>query len=323
MAENKESKSGYDVGFFYYDWALSRYRWMDGNCFTKVSGFEPVKNMACSSSEVKAQEMVKDDPQSSGSQDNQSLERKEPIGAEMKKPLQDKDVNQLPPRSRISFRRHSQEDLHTQVIISRKGATVVKSQSLCSLQPQNEAQEIERGHGTMINVLQTRLLRLRAAQTLWHKDTNALIEYLLRLKDDSVVVDIMPFLTSRVREVSPEGHALSMGACLEMLPALERLLTSKFEDYIIAGLNMIREMIKRWWMQLKAATNKGIEPEWQRCSRSVSGLYMAIVSLSTIIVKLSKRKGRVGEKALMKAGRGIYDCGDVSVTTARSVRSKN
>lgn len=40
-------------------------------------------------------------------------------------------------------------------------------------------------------------------------------------------------------------------------------------SYIIAGLNMIREMIKRWWMQLKAATNKGIEPEWQRCSRYV------------------------------------------------------
>jgi len=29
--------------------------------------------------------------------------RKEPIGAEMKKPLQDKDVNQLPPRSRVIF----------------------------------------------------------------------------------------------------------------------------------------------------------------------------------------------------------------------------
>ena len=55
MAENKESKTGCDVGFFYYDWALSRYRWMDGNCFSKVSGFGPVKKMACSSSEVKAQ----------------------------------------------------------------------------------------------------------------------------------------------------------------------------------------------------------------------------------------------------------------------------
>ena len=55
MAETKESKGGCDVGFFYYDWALSRYRWMDGNCFSKVSGFGPVKKMACSSSEVKAQ----------------------------------------------------------------------------------------------------------------------------------------------------------------------------------------------------------------------------------------------------------------------------
>lgn len=55
MAENKDGKGGLDVGFFYYDWALSRYRWMDGNCFTKVSGFGPVKKMACSSPEVKAQ----------------------------------------------------------------------------------------------------------------------------------------------------------------------------------------------------------------------------------------------------------------------------
>ena len=40
----------------------------------------------------------------------------------------------------------------------------------------------------------------------------------------------MLFANYRVREVSPEGQALSMGACLEMLPALERLLTSKFEE---------------------------------------------------------------------------------------------
>lgn len=40
-----------------------------------------------------------------------------------------------------------------------------------------------------------------------------------------------------------------------------------FYSYVIAGLDMIREMVKRWWMQLKAATSKGVEPEWQRCSR--------------------------------------------------------
>lgn len=55
MAERKDSKGGCDVGFFYYDWALSRYRWMDGNCFSKVSGAKPAKKMVRSSSEVKVQ----------------------------------------------------------------------------------------------------------------------------------------------------------------------------------------------------------------------------------------------------------------------------
>ncbi|XP_058965950.1 uncharacterized protein [Pocillopora verrucosa] len=255
MAVRNNRKNDRELRFFRYDWAISRYRWIDENCRNTVSGFGTVENLNLvhSSSDVK-----------------------------------------------ISFRKHiSQEDLKTHVITTKKEKIVTKSQSLCSLQPENEAQEIAKGHGTMISVLQSRLLRLKAAQTLWHKDTNALIEYLLRLKDDAVLVDIMPFLTCRVRDVSPEGQALSMGACLEILPALERLLTSKFEDYIIAGLDMIREMVKRWWMQLKAATSKGVEPEWQRCSRSVSGMYMAIVSLSAIIVKVSKRKGPVGEKALV------------------------
>lgn len=52
MAEKKESK-GCEVGCFYYDWDLSRYRWMDDNCFSKVSGLGPVKKVVRASSEVK------------------------------------------------------------------------------------------------------------------------------------------------------------------------------------------------------------------------------------------------------------------------------
>ncbi|XP_068682190.1 KATNB1-like protein 1 [Montipora foliosa] len=295
MAERSGKGGGGQVGFFYYDWAQSRYKWTGDN---RLSHFEVKKVTSCSS---EVEESMKDDPSTSGTVKNEAMLGKEAIVRNVELSLQDKNVNQILQCNKLSFRRHSQEDLHSKVMhfLPKRGVKVVKSQSLCSLQPQHEAQEISKGHATMITVLQTRLLRLRAAQTLWHKDTNALIEYLLRMKDDSILVDVMPFLTSRVREVSPDGQALSMGACLEMLPALERLLTSKFEDYVIAGLNMIREMIKRWWMQLKIATKKGVEPEWQRCSRSVSGLYMAIVSLSAIIVKLSKRRGRVGEKAIV------------------------
>ncbi|XP_029195388.2 KATNB1-like protein 1 [Acropora muricata] len=295
MAERNGEGGGEQIGFFYYDWAQSQYKWTDDN---HLKNFR-VRKVVRSSSEVK--DAVSDCSPMPGFHNGGNIDGEASFVHNVKLPLQDKDVNQLSRCKKFSFRRHSQENLHSQVInfVPKKGSKVVKSQSLCSLQPQHEAQEISKGHATMITVLQTRLLRLRAAQTLWHKDTNALIEYLLRMKDDSVLVDVMPFLTSRVREVSPDGQALSMGACLEMLPALERLLTSKFEDYVIAGLNMIREMIKRWWMQLKVATKKGVEPECQRCSRSVSGLYMAIVSLSAVIVKLSKRRGRVREKAVV------------------------
>ncbi|XP_029195389.2 KATNB1-like protein 1 isoform X3 [Acropora millepora] len=252
MAERNGEGGGEQIGFFYYDWAQSQYKWTDDN---HLKNFR-VRKVVRSSSEVK--DAVSDCSPMPGFHNGGNIDGEASFVHNVKLPLQDKDVNQL-----------------------------------------SRCKKISKGHATMITVLQTRLLRLRAAQTLWHKDTNALIEYLLRMKDDSVLVDVMPFLTSRVREVSPDGQALSMGACLEMLPALERLLTSKFEDYVIAGLNMIREMIKRWWMQLKVATKKGVEPECQRCSRSVSGLYMAIVSLSAVIVKLSKRRGRVREKAVV------------------------
>ena len=59
------------------------------------------------------------------------------------------------------------------------------------------------------------------------------------------------------------------------IPIVAPILTSLlprfffFCSYVIAGLNMIREMIKRWWMQLKVATKKGVEPECQRCSRYI------------------------------------------------------
>lgn len=49
MAERKESKGGSQVGFFYYDWAQSRYRWTDDNRFSNCK----VKKAVRTPSEVK------------------------------------------------------------------------------------------------------------------------------------------------------------------------------------------------------------------------------------------------------------------------------
>ncbi|XP_028398819.1 uncharacterized protein LOC114522348 isoform X2 [Dendronephthya gigantea] len=129
--------------------------------------------------------------------------------------------------------------------------------------------ELSKGHKVMMSVLSARLLRLTAAQTLWHKDMNSFIEYILRVEDNAVVVDILPILTKRVRNEGTELSTLSMGACLDLLPVLADLLESKYEDYIVTSINMIREVMKRWWKELQMMGKKE-KREFEidhRCSR--------------------------------------------------------
>ncbi|CAB3990288.1 Hypothetical predicted protein [Paramuricea clavata] len=158
---------------------------------------------------------------------------------------------------------------------------------------------ISKGHKVMTSVLSTRLLRLNAAQTLWHKDMNSFIEYILRLDDDAVIVDILPILTKRVKDDGPELSTLSMGACLDLLPVLGKLLDSKYEDYIIAAIDMVREVMKRWWKELQTIgknEKKDIGKDF-RCSRSVNGVYMLLISMTDRLRVLAKRSGKIGEKA--------------------------
>ncbi|XP_001631179.2 KATNB1-like protein 1 [Nematostella vectensis] len=287
MAALKKRSVEENVGHFYYDWAQAKYKWtaddIKKNQTNKVNlndhfpnenaKVQAKKNFVCApvAEEILSKGFKEDDP---------------------KKPLQDRDINQPisdeAPQKPIKI---SQSDSSNQNDPARKSSAQGSSDT-------DETNEIRKGHLAMTTVLSSRLLKLRAAETLWHKDTsNGFVEYILRLKDDSVLVDVMPLLTSRVKENAPEEHSLSMGACLEMLPALERLLASKYEDYIVAALNMMREMIKRWWNQLKAASSKDTDPEHFRYSRSVNGLYMAMVSISVIVARLKKRRGIVGQKA--------------------------
>ena len=96
MTVRNARENDQELSFFRYDWALSRYRWIDENCCDTVSGFGNVENFVHPSSDVK-----------------------------------------------ISFRRHiSQEGLNTHVTKSKKGKLVTRSQSLCTLQLKNEAQEL-------------------------------------------------------------------------------------------------------------------------------------------------------------------------------------
>ncbi|NXP47169.1 KTBL1 protein, partial [Heliornis fulica] len=114
--------------------------------------------------------------------------------------------------------------------------------------------EVSRDHGTMTQVLFSRNLRLNVALTFWRRRSiNELVAYLLRIQDLGVVVDCLPVLTNSLQEEKPY---ISVGCCVDLLPLVKSLLKSKYEEYVIVGLNWLQAVIKRWWSELSAHTEK-------------------------------------------------------------------
>lgn len=110
--------------------------------------------------------------------------------------------------------------------------------------------EVSQDHETMAQVLFSRNLRLNVALTFWRRRSiSELVAYLLRIQDLGVVVDCLPVLTNSLQEEKPY---ISVGCCVDLLPLVKSLLKSKYEEYVIVGLNWLQAVIKRWWSELSA-----------------------------------------------------------------------
>lgn len=107
--------------------------------------------------------------------------------------------------------------------------------------------QISKDHATMTQVLFGRNLRLSVALTFWQKSASELVAYLVRIQDTAVVADCLPVLTKSLEE---EKESISIGCCVDLLPLVQELLRSRFEEYLIVGLNWLRAVLKRWWPEL-------------------------------------------------------------------------
>ncbi|XP_021258255.1 KATNB1-like protein 1 isoform X2 [Numida meleagris] len=114
--------------------------------------------------------------------------------------------------------------------------------------------EVSQDHETMAQVLFSRNLRLNVALTFWRRRSiSELVAYLVRIQDLGVVVDCLPVLTNSLQEEKPY---ISVGCCVDLLPLVKSLLKSKYEEYVIVGLNWLQAVIKRWWSELSAHTER-------------------------------------------------------------------
>lgn len=158
------------------------------------------------------------------------------------------------------------------------------------------AKNISDGHTTMLQILERRKIRLEASLTFWEKeDIMQLTSYLIKSDDDSLFNDVIPQLTRCIKEENSLGKKVTLGMCLELLPAMQRLLKTKYEDYILTSLDFLRVMCHRWYLELKHV-EKG-EGDLKNQSLSLKPIHLELMSMQNTVKKLCRRDGKIGERA--------------------------
>ncbi|KAM4691048.1 KATNB1-like protein 1 [Rhinophrynus dorsalis] len=140
--------------------------------------------------------------------------------------------------------------------------------------------EVSKDHETMSQVLFSRNLRLNVALTFWRKrSVNELVAYLVRMQDLGVVVDCLPVLTNSLQE---DKASVSVGCCVDLLPLVKCLLKSKFEEYVIVGLNWLQAIVKRWWTQLSVKSENPSDENVLALKRQLSVMWQQEGHLTSV-----------------------------------------
>lgn len=144
----------------------------------------------------------------------------------------------------------------------------------------------------MTQVLFGRNLRLKVALTLWQKNASELVAYLVRIQDPGVLLDCLPVLTNNLQTEAP---CLSLGCCVDLMPQVRLILTSKYEEHIMVSLHWLQSVIKKWWPEL----SKGEKRMRDSCSedRNIDIMKQRLKELWKEGAGLCSVRGSVGDLA--------------------------
>uniref|UniRef100_A0AAV2K9S6 Katanin p80 subunit C-terminal domain-containing protein n=1 Tax=Knipowitschia caucasica TaxID=637954 RepID=A0AAV2K9S6_KNICA len=115
--------------------------------------------------------------------------------------------------------------------------------------------ELSKDHEAMSQVLFGRSLRLKVALSLWRRNANELVAYLIRIQDAGVLLDCLPVLTHNLQT---ESTCLSLGCCVDIMPQVKLMITSKYEEHILVALLWVQAIVRKWWPEL-SKTDKRLQ----------------------------------------------------------------
>lgn len=111
----------------------------------------------------------------------------------------------------------------------------------------SDLNELSKDHEAMSHVLFGRSLRLKVALSLWRRNASELVAYLIRIQDTGVLLDCLPVLTHNLQTEAP---CLSLGCCVDLMPQVKLILTSKYEEQVSVGLLWVQAVVRKWWPDL-------------------------------------------------------------------------
>ncbi|XP_051909619.1 KATNB1-like protein 1 [Hippocampus zosterae] len=111
----------------------------------------------------------------------------------------------------------------------------------------NDFTELSKDHEAVSHILFGRNLRLKVALTLWRRNAIEFVAYLIIIQDTGVLLDLLPFITN---DLQTEASCFSIGCCVDLIPQVKVILTSKYEEHIIVGLHWVQAVIRKWWPDL-------------------------------------------------------------------------
>ncbi|XP_063188812.1 KATNB1-like protein 1 isoform X2 [Chroicocephalus ridibundus] len=79
-----------------------------------------------------------------------------------------------------------------------------------------------------------------------------------------------------------EKPYISAGCCVDLLPLVKSLLNSKYEEYVIVGLNWLQAVIKRWSSELPVHTEKAEDGNIHILKNQLSGLWEQMNHLTLV-----------------------------------------
>ncbi|XP_040189294.1 KATNB1-like protein 1 isoform X3 [Rana temporaria] len=140
--------------------------------------------------------------------------------------------------------------------------------------------QVSKDHEVMSQVLFSRNLRLNVALTFWKKHSvNELVAYLVRMQDLGVMADCLPVLTNSLQE---DKASISVGCCVDLLPLVKSLLKSKFEEYVIVGLNWLQAIVKKWWTQFSTSPENSLDENVLMLKRQLSAIWLQESYLASV-----------------------------------------